>query len=566
MAATRRGFGSLRWRLLAAFLMVAVGAVALLALVAVISVDQRTAALAAGQRTQLRTQVADALAAAYTAGRGSWTPADLAGVRAIAGSHEMRVEIVDDAGNDVAGYSPGHDGWDLAGHPGADATHSGDGAHHGSTDSAPTGSSDHITPPASSPGHDRSPDAGGSGSVHGLQASTMATMQPVSLAVRPPAGAAGGGADTVAADAGTETVTVPIVVGGQQVGSARLTLPTAPDPTVAAARDALLHNVVVGAALAVALAAVAAAFVARWMSQPVAALTAATRAFAAGDPRAEQLVRTGPGELGDLATAFTSMAARVRRQDELRRSVVADVAHELRTPVTVLRGQTEALLDGIASPTPDTLVSLHDEVLRLERLTDDLATLSAADAAGLSLHTEPVDLGALVRRAVGSLATAFDDADVAVQVGVDDVVVDGDDTRLTQVVTNLLTNAAKFTPGGGTVTISVTQDGPDAVLTVEDTGPGIPAEELRHVFDRFWRGRSARPHRGTGIGLAVVDALVAAHGGSVRADSPPGAGARFTVRLRATVPHASQPPTRRGWRPGRPDDTADAAQTSQAGS
>lgn len=546
MAATRHGFGSLRWRLLAAFLTVAVGAVALVALVAVISVDQHTAALAEGQRTQLRTQVADALAAAYTAGRGAWTPADLAGVQAIAGAHEMGVIVVDHAGNDVAGYSPGHDGWDMPAHAGTDATHDSGGTHHDWTGTPPTGSTEPGSSQPTGGVDDESTDSEDSGSVHGLQAPRLVRPQPAALAVEPRAGAAATGTQTVATDAGAETVTVPIVVGGQQVGSARLTLPTEPDPTLTAAREALLRNVGMGAALAVALAAVAAGFVSRRMSRPVVALTAATRAFGAGDPHADQLVRPGPGELGELGVAFTTMAAAVRRQDELRRSVVADVAHELRTPVTVLRGQTEALLDGIASPTPDMLVSLHDEVLRLERLTDDLATLSAADAAGLSLHKEPVDLGALTRRAVDSLSTVFDDASVAARVEVaDPVVVAGDEIRLNQVVTNLLTNAVKFTPCGGTVTICVSRDGLDAVLTVADTGPGIPADDLSHVFDRFWRGASARGQRGTGIGLAVVTALVAAHGGTVTADSPAGAGALFSVRLQATAPHATRSTTNR---------------------
>jgi two-component system sensor histidine kinase BaeS len=215
--------------------------------------------------------------------------------------------------------------------------------------------------------------------------------------------------------------------------------------------------------------------------------------------------------------------------------VVADVAHELRTPVTILRGQTEQLLDGIAEPTTAALVSLHDEVLRLERLTDDLATLSAADAAGLALRTAPIDLATLTRSAVEAMNATFDDAGLHVDLHVDPdaagrVIIDADATRLTQVVTNLLTNAAKFTPPGGTVVVTVTRQGADAVLIVADTGPGVPADELPHLFERFWRGRAAGSRGGTGIGLAVVHALVTAHGGTVTADSPAGGGARFTVR------------------------------------
>ncbi|MGN6524142.1 MAG: sensor histidine kinase, partial [Actinomycetes bacterium] len=195
---------------------------------------------------------------------------------------------------------------------------------------------------------------------------------------------------------------------------------------------------------------------------------------------------------------------------------------------------TEAIIDGVSEPTPERLVSLHDEVLRLERLTDDLATLSAADAAALSLHRAPVDLVGLARRSVDALAPVLDDAGLSARVDADcPVVVGGDDTRLVQVVTNLVNNAAKFTPSGGSVRLTVLRVDDDAVLTVADTGPGIPADELPHLFERFWRGSAARVHRGTGIGLSVVHALVVAHGGTVTADSPPSGGARFTVRLPA---------------------------------
>lgn len=175
-----------------------------------------------------------------------------------------------------------------------------------------------------------------------------------------------------------------------------------------------------GALFAVVLAAAAAVFVSRRMSRPLVALTAATRAFAAGDPGAERLVPPGPGELGELGEAFKTMAASVRHQDELRRAVAADVAHELRTPVTILRGQAEAFLDGITDPTPPHLVSLLDEVLRLERLTDDLATLSAADAAGLTLHPGCVDLGRLASGAVQAMINTFDDAELTATVTAED--------------------------------------------------------------------------------------------------------------------------------------------------
>ena len=529
----RRCFGTLGWRLLAAFLTVAVGAVVLLALVAAVSVDRRTATLVDAQRSQLRTQVAAALAAAYTAGRGSWQPNDLAGVQALAAAHDAHVVVRDSTGHQVTTVDPGHH--DGSWGPGSTAPSSAPAApHHDGATPAPApqpthhdGSTPGTTQTSPQPTHSDQWWPGSQmhdGESHALPRAGAAVV----LAAGPGPLAA----PAAAPSAQPSPVTVPIVVNGTQVGTAEITLPSGADAAVTTARDALLRTVGLGAALAVLLAGLAAVFVTRRMSRPLVALAAATRSFAAGDPEPERLLRPAPGELGDVGRSFTAMAATVRRQDELRRAVVADVAHELRTPVTILRGQTEQLLDGIATPTTARLVSLHDEVLRLERLTDDLAALSAADAAGLALHTVPVDLAKLTRSAVEAMTAGFDDAELHVALDTDDeVVVDGDATRLTQVVTNLLTNAAKFTPAGGTVTVTVARDRDQAVLTVADTGPGIPADELPHLFERFWRGRGSGSRGGTGIGLAVVHALVTAHHGTVTADSPAGGGARLTIHL-----------------------------------
>ena len=524
----------MRWRLLAAFVTVAVGAVALLAVTAVVAVDRLVAELAREQRAQLRAQVAAALADAYLAGRGSWTSSGLASVRALADAHDLSIVVSDPTGQAAARYTPGHSTWDV---------------EHSSPQPDGQGDSgtEHVTPRATSqpavpaPGQPE-PSPGGEPqhtSDHNTDHSTDHSGEHsggnVGAPSAPPAQVTLAAQRLLPVSVSTsQTVTVPIVVNGQDVGSARLTLPAGMDPSVATLRQSMLTTLAAGAALAVALAVLAAAFVARRLSRPVVALTAATRAFADGDPRAGELVRAGPGELGELAEAFTTMASTIRRQDEVRRAVVADVAHELRTPVTILRGQTEAILDGVSEPTPERLVSLHDEVLRLERLTDDLATLSAADAAALSLHRAPVDLAELARRSLDALAPVLDDAGLSARLDVGHaVVVAGDDTRLVQVVTNLVNNAAKFTPPGGSVTLTVARVDDEAVLTVADTGPGISADDLPHLFERFWRGSAARVHRGTGIGLSVVRALVLAHGGTVTADSPPGWGARFTVRLPA---------------------------------
>lgn len=541
MSTQRVPFGSLGWRLLVAFLLVAVVPVVLVATAAGLSVNRNTAALIDAQRAQLRDQVAKALAAAYTAGRGSWQPTQLTTVNSIAAAHGMDVVITDATGHQVASMDGNHMGdwhWsDGSTAPTAHATAPATTAtpsHDGGTSHAPSptmspGSTHQSDQQSASPwsGQHSEPGDSNTWDSHPMGAPApvvtpairlMATSSPLPTAPT--------------ATTSASTMTVPVTVGGKQVATATLTLPATADAAIEGARSALLNTIAVAALVAVALAAAAALVVSRRVSRPLVALSAATRSFAAGEPHPERLIRPAPGELGEVGDAFIAMAAALRREDELRRAVTADVAHELRTPVTILKGQTEQLLDGIAEPTTARLVSLHDEVLRLERVTDDLATLSAADAAGLSLQLGRVDLTDLARQAVEAMNAQFADADLATTLEVaEPVLVRGDATRLTQVTTNLLTNAVKFTPAGGAIAVNVHPDRHDAVLTVTDTGPGISAQDLPHIFDRFWRGDTARTRHGTGIGLSVVQSLVTAHGGTVMASTPATGGTRFEVRL-----------------------------------
>ncbi len=228
------------------------------------------------------------------------------------------------------------------------------------------------------------------------------------------------------------------------------------------------------------------------------------------------------------------MAASLEREDLLRRALVADVAHELRTPVAILQAETEALADGIATPSAQTLNSLHEEAVRLGRMVEDLQTLASANAAGLDLHRRPLDLGRVAADAADSLAARFRAENIELQQQLPPTTVLGDPQRLHQVAANLLANAAKFTPAGGTVTVRSFADGNEAVLEVCDTGPGIPEDERTLVWDRFYRGRAGRLAAGSGIGLAVVKELVDAHGGTVTVDGATIGGARFVVRLPTT--------------------------------
>ena len=233
------------------------------------------------------------------------------------------------------------------------------------------------------------------------------------------------------------------------------------------------------------------------------------------------------------------MADTLARQEQLRRDLVADVAHELRTPVAVLQAGHEALLDGVTEPTPEELASLRDEVLRLARMVSDLQGLAAADAAALHLSRHRCDLAEVAADAASSLAGRFEAAGITLERKFSRADVLADPRWLHQVITNLLTNALKFTPAGGRVTIEAgparpgEPGGSGAVLTVTDTGIGIPADELPHIFERFWRGRQAAQTSGSGIGLAVAAELTQAHGGQLASASQPGLGTKMTLTLPA---------------------------------
>ena len=332
--------------------------------------------------------------------------------------------------------------------------------------------------------------------------------------------------------AASPQVSRPVVVHGQRVGQA---VARFPDSGLGAADEALrtaLWRAIAGAAgLAALLALLTGLIVARRITRPVERLIAVTRAMGRGDRTARVGPIAAPGEIGELATAFDLMANTLDRQEQLRRDLVADVAHELRTPIAVLQAGHEALLDGVTEPTPAQLASLRDEVLRLARMVGDLQTLAAAEAAALQLTMSRQDLAAIAASAADSLAARFEAAGIALERRLTPVEVLADPGRLHQVIANLLTNALKFTPAGGRVTVQAGSAGTEAVLQVSDSGPGIPAEELPRIFDRFWRGRGAAHVSGSGIGLAVAAELARAHGGRLAAHSEPGHGAQLTLTL-----------------------------------
>ncbi len=336
-------------------------------------------------------------------------------------------------------------------------------------------------------------------------------------------------------------VTVPIVVDGQTVGTVQVTFPES-GLTGAQQRalDALTRNLVLAGAGAALLALAVSVFVSRRITRPLAGLAAAVHAVEEGDRTDRPELARAPGELGELGGSVRRLVVRLDEQETSRRTMVRDVAHELRTPLTILRGSLEELVDGLAEPTSDRLASLNEEVLRLGRVVEDLDALAAADTASMHLRVEPVDLAEVAAAALDSVAGQAADAGLELQRFLDPAPVLGDPGRLHQVVLNLLTNAVKFTPAGGRVGVRTGAHIGSVRVEVTDTGVGIPPDELPHVFDRFWRGAAVEGLSGSGVGLAVVDELVHAHGGTVTVESPTEGGARFVVSL-PTCPRDGEP-------------------------
>jgi signal transduction histidine kinase len=328
----------------------------------------------------------------------------------------------------------------------------------------------------------------------------------------------------------------PILIDTQTVGTVTIGFPAGGvRPGDNHLRSSLYAAVGWSAGLAALAALVVGVLLARGVVRPVRRLASAVSSLRLGEHSPRVGPAAGPGELGELGRAFDVMADSLEEEDRLRRALVADVAHELRTPVAVMQAETEALSDGVATPSRQALLSLHEEAVRLGRLVEDLQTLAAAQAAGLELTRRPLDLGRVAADAAYSLAGRFRDGQIDLQQELLPTAATGDPHRLHQVAVNLMTNAAKFTPPGGTVVVRTFTDGAEAVLEVTDSGPGVPESEQEAIWERFYRGSVGQARAGSGIGLAVVKELVDAHGGTVAVDTPNGGGARFEVRVPASV-------------------------------
>lgn len=267
---------------------------------------------------------------------------------------------------------------------------------------------------------------------------------------------------------------------------------------------------------------------------PVGALTAAVRRMAEGD-LSQRVDVASQDEIADLGRAFNHMADGLTRLEELRRNMVTDVAHELRTPLSNIRGYLEAVQDGVVEPDKGVIDSIHEEAMLLNRMVDDLQELSLAEAGQLGLERKPVALADVVDRAVEAACpqAAAEGLALSVAVPEDLPLVEVDPQRIGQVLRNLLCNAMTHTPPGGEIAITAHTEGRWVAVCVRDTGTGIAEEDLPHVFERFYRADRSRSRAtgGAGLGLAIVKQLVEAHGGRIEVESVVGEGTRFTFAL-----------------------------------
>jgi two-component system sensor histidine kinase BaeS len=293
-----------------------------------------------------------------------------------------------------------------------------------------------------------------------------------------------------------------------------------------------LHLVAALAALAAGV--LAALLLAATLARPLRQLTDAARRIEHGDLDA-RVAPAGAPETATLGRAFNRLAETLEHEEQIRRAAAADVAHELRTPLAGIVSRIEAAQDGVLADEQGNLEAIHAEALRLAELVDDLGKLAEAEQPGLTLEKRPVDLAELLTERLALYRERVETRDIRLEQQITPAHVLGDPARLAQIIDNLLSNALRYTPSGGKVTVELTGRDGEALLEVADTGIGIGGEDLPFIFERFWRGEQSRARKtgGAGIGLAIVHELVAAHDGRIDVHSTPGEGSRFSVSLPA---------------------------------
>jgi two-component system sensor histidine kinase BaeS len=272
---------------------------------------------------------------------------------------------------------------------------------------------------------------------------------------------------------------------------------------------------------------------ARALTRPIRLLTTAIHAMAAGDLK-QSVPVTSKDELGELAAAFNHMSADLDRLLKARRQMTANIAHDLRNPLTVIGGYIESIQDGVLKPTPERLDAIHAEVLHLERLVEDLRTLAQADAGELVLNRASVSVSALLEQAAQSYRPLADKQGIQLTIQADPGLpsIHADPDRLARVLDNLISNSLRYTSSGGVIALKAQpQNGDKVCITVTDNGQGVAPDALPYIFDRLYRADSARSSEESGLGLAIARSIVEAHGGVITAESQPSRGTTMTILL-----------------------------------
>lgn len=324
---------------------------------------------------------------------------------------------------------------------------------------------------------------------------------------------------------------IPVVVDGVQVATVVPLDIASLTPLERDFLNSIQRAALVAGAVALLAAAVLALILVAQLSRPLRRLILATARIAEGDLAHRVAIRTRD-EIGRLGRAFNEMAAALESSEKARQNLLTDVAHELRTPLAVVRGNLEGMLDGVFPLTPEGLARVYDQTLHLGELVEDLRTLTLAEAGHLQLSREMTDIGELARTVVEALRPTAHEDGVTVEVQAEPGLIAAvDPRRIRQVLGNLLDNALRYSPRGGTVTVAVARAGAEIVTSVRDEGPGVPPEDLPHVFERFYQGDKSRSGEGTGLGLAIARELVHAHGGRIWAENRGGAVFSFALPI-----------------------------------
>jgi two-component system OmpR family sensor kinase/two-component system sensor histidine kinase BaeS len=302
--------------------------------------------------------------------------------------------------------------------------------------------------------------------------------------------------------------------------------------------DGIQRILIAGAALAVGVGLALGVLLSRRLTAPLQRLAAAARAVARGDLD-QQVHAEGSEEMIEVAQAFNEMTTALSESERQRQNMVADVAHELRTPLSVVQGNLRAILDDVYELDKAEISRLYDETRLLSRLVDDLRELALADAGQLRLNPRPTDLDRVIQDSIENLALGAESREVSLSALLPDdlPVVQADPDRVSQVLRNLLVNALLYTPAGGSVTVNASSGNGMVEIAVADTGVGIDPEDLPRIFERFWRTDPARARMGsTGLGLSIAQSLVEAQGGRIWAESSPGQGSTFRFTLPVVQP------------------------------